>query len=142
MANHYEIIIVEANKVNEANLDADKVNKGKTLKTFRVGLNSTGGLDEPVTHYWCSWWVSDDEQEELKKDFHPDVKKYKSYMFDASTMPPHIILDLLGLKVIESQIIPTSQILKAEKTKDILPEPKIMIIYSEFVSSRSNYIPL
>ena len=32
---HYEIIIISENKAINANKDADKVDKGKTSKTFR-----------------------------------------------------------------------------------------------------------
>lgn len=82
--NHYLICIIPFSKKDLANKDADKVNRGKTGKTFTVGLSPDGKL--PITHYWFCWWISDEESIKLKEDFSgtPDVDgiKHQSRVFD------------------------------------------------------------
>ncbi len=106
---HYEVIVIPVSKIITANLDADKVDKGKTSKTFTVGLSPTGKL--PVTHYWCCWWVSDEEAIKLRKDFNPldpmnPTNKNSSYMYDLSKdVVPNRILEELHLRTTQSEII-------------------------------------
>jgi hypothetical protein len=69
MPNKYIVAIVPQDKKDAANIDCDKVNKGKTLKTFTVGLSPDG--KPPITHHWCCWWMDDKEEKQIRKDFDP-----------------------------------------------------------------------
>jgi len=99
---HYEIIVIPVDKRLAANLDADKVDKGKTSKTFTVELSKNG--KSPATHLWCCWWLDDNEVVELKKDFSGNVdnegSKNKDRMFDLRTISIDQILNKLNLKTI------------------------------------------
>lgn len=88
MADHYEICIIPIDKKDAANIDANKVDKGKTSKTFTVPLwpeKADCKVDLP-TNLWYCWWMSDQESVELKKDFSGTSEiegtKYKSRVFD------------------------------------------------------------
>ena len=102
-AEHYEVIVIPIDKKVAANTDADKVDKGKTSKTFTVELSANGKL--PATHNWCCWWVSDKEATDLKKDFTGTADtpgaKHESRMFDRRIWTPEKILEKMGLKTIE-----------------------------------------
>jgi len=105
---YYLIIVIPIGKSVAANTDANKVDSGKTSKTFTVGLSPTGNL--PITHQWCCWWVSDKEAALLRKDFNPKdpanpTNKHQSKMFDLRTATPDRILTQLGLKPIEIPIL-------------------------------------
>ena len=87
MPNKYIVAIVQIGKVIAANQDADKVNKGKTGKTFTVPLSPTGKL--PETHRWFCWWMSDDEEKQIRKDFDLSdpanpTNKHQSKIYDLS----------------------------------------------------------
>ena len=104
--NTYLIIVIPVDKTTDANKDADKVDKGKTSRTFTVGLSPDGKL--PITHYWCCWWVSPKENTDLRKDFQgtPDQigGKHNSRVFDRKDWTPEQVLEKLNLKLILSKI--------------------------------------
>ncbi len=107
--NRYMIIVVSAGKKDSGNIDADKVDKGKTSKTFTVGLSPTG--KEPISHHWCCWWVTDEEAAKLEKDFDPTkTNKNESVIFDPSKKGPGQILNDLGLKTLEGEVLTTGHI--------------------------------
>ena len=86
---HYEIAIIPIDKAVAANKDCDKVDSGKTSKSFTVPLwdEKADVLTDSPTHLWYCWWLSDAESAELKKDFDGDDMdkkgtKYKDKKFD------------------------------------------------------------
>lgn len=93
-------IIIPVDKKNVANLDADKVDSGKTSRTFTVPLSPTGNI--PITNYWCGWLMDDDEHKKLKKDFDPieSGNKHEAFIFDGDKVTPEEILNTVGLKPI------------------------------------------
>jgi len=103
--NSYIIIVVPENKKTNANLDADKLDSGRTSKTFTVGLSSDGKF--PITSRWCCWWMSDDEKKEIRKDFDPlnpvnPTNKNSSKIYDLSKgWTPDLVLADNQLKRIE-----------------------------------------
>lgn len=108
--NKYVVMIVPENKKNIANIDADKVDRGKTSKTFTVGLSPNGKL--PITHHWCCWWMSDDEEKQIRKDFDPNdpmnptnKNSSKIYILDGKVWTAEKILEDNHLKKIEMDII-------------------------------------
>ena len=89
--NKYIVGIVPQNKKDAANIDADKVNKGKTGKTFTIPLwplKADTQKDLP-TYTWFCWWMSDEEEKEIRKDFDPadptnPTNKNSSKIYDLS----------------------------------------------------------
>ena len=102
---HYEVCVIPIDGKDAANIDANKVDAGKTSKTFTVQLwdeKADCKVDFP-THLWYCWWMSDQESTELKKDFSgtPDVEgiKYKSKVFNLRDgWTPESILKKMKLK--------------------------------------------
>jgi len=100
-------MVIPADKKRNANIDANKVDNRKTSKTFTVGLYPDGKL--PITHYWCCWWVSDSEKNEIKKDFTGTVDnvgtKHSSRVFDSlDGWTPERVLEKMSLKVVQGYI--------------------------------------
>lgn len=106
--NKYVVMIIPIDKKSNANLDANKVDKGRTSKTFTVGLSPDGKL--PITAHWCCWWMSDEEEEKIRKDFDPadptnPTDKHSSKIYDLSKgWTPESILQDNNLKRIESDM--------------------------------------
>jgi len=113
MADHYEICIIPIDKKDAANIDANKVDKGKTSKSFTVQLwneKADCKIDLP-THFIYCCWVSDEESAELKKDFQGtseiDGTKYKSRVFDLRDgWMAESILKKMKLKVYDASLSP------------------------------------
>jgi hypothetical protein len=111
--NKYIVMIIPIDKKSNANLDANKVDKGRTSKTFTVGLSPNGKL--PITHHWCCWWMSDDEEKQIRKDFDPNdpanpTDKNSSKIYDLSKgWTAEKILEDNHLKKIEMDIIKTME---------------------------------
>lgn len=104
----YIFILIPEKKMNASNLDADKVNEKKSKKTgnektFSVGLSPTGNL--PATHYWCCWWMSDEEQAEARKHFKPSESgnKNESKYYECPPWDAEKVLADLQLKRLELQ---------------------------------------
>lgn len=111
--NTYIVIVIPANQEKDANQDADKLDTGKTSQTFTVGLSTTGQL--PISHLWCSWWMSDEKLRAIKTDFNgqPDTDgtKHKDKLFDLSQgWTPKTILNILHLNRIKLPIPRTNQL--------------------------------
>ena len=113
MTDHYEIVIIPIDKAIAANIDCDKIDKGKTSKSFTVQLwdeKADCKVDLPINLWYC-WWMSDAESTELKKDFDgtPDVDgvKYKSRVFDLRNgWTPETILTKMKLKTYDAPLSP------------------------------------
>ena len=107
--NSYIVIVIPENKEKQANKDADKIDHGKTSRTFTVPLSANGKL--PATHRWCCWWMNiETELKEIEKDFDgkpdKDGKKHKERLFNLSEgWTNKSILEAMNLKTIEE--IPT-----------------------------------
>ena len=104
-SDHYEIAIIPINHKDAANIDANKVDKGRTSKTFTVQLwdEKADVKITPATHLIYCWWMSDAESAELKKDFEGTSEtegvKYKSRVFDLRDgWTPESILKKMKLK--------------------------------------------
>jgi hypothetical protein len=101
----HAIIIVAAAQVAEANRLARQHLDPTGGDNFTIGLNATGSMDDPVTHYWCAPEVSGEgwaKIEQLKPMF-PGIIAER---YDADTQPtfPWTLLTRLGLKVRQSTI--------------------------------------
>jgi hypothetical protein len=109
--NSYIVIVIPENKEKQANKDADKIDSGKTSKTFTVKLSQNGKL--PNSHRWCSWWMNvETELPEIEKDFdgkpNKDGKKHKERVFNLSEgWTADSIKTALNLKTIEPPPIVT-----------------------------------
>jgi endoglucanase Acf2 len=54
------IIVCPAALQDAANQAALQFDPLGGLNTFNVGLNASGSVDDPVTHYWCAFRTSGD----------------------------------------------------------------------------------
>lgn len=53
------LIVVSAAKQSDANQAALQWDPEGGLQTWTVGLNASGRIQDPVTHYWASWPCDD-----------------------------------------------------------------------------------
>jgi hypothetical protein len=60
------ILVCTADKQNIANQAALEFDPSGGLNTFTVGLNASGLLTDPITHYWCAFWMSDPELSNIR----------------------------------------------------------------------------
>ena len=110
---HYEVVIIPIDKAVAANKDCDKVDTGKTSKSFTVPLwdEKADTQKDLPTYLWYCWWMSDAESAELKKDFDGDDKdkegtKYKDKKFDLRDgWTPETILEKMKLKTNDAILI-------------------------------------
>lgn len=90
------IIVVPASGRETANEHARTVDQAGDGDTFTVGLVSAVDSNGQVTHYWCSWRLTQDQWDALQALFGAgNTNGYR--MFDGDIQEPDEILIELGL---------------------------------------------
>ena len=92
------IIVVAAPQQTAANVQAKAVDTVGGDKTFTVGLNATGRLADPATHYWCSWAMQPADATALQSGLPTAVGVANVWIFDGTVTTPDQVLTNLGLQ--------------------------------------------
>lgn len=97
----HAIIIIRSVQLNQANELAEA--QGWGPNNFSIGLNASGSMDDPATHYWCAPEVTDAGWatiQQLLAAFPGAVAE----RYDADTQPnfPWEKLAQMDLKVMQS----------------------------------------
>ncbi len=96
------ILVVEAAVAATANTRSKEVDTVGGDKTFTVGLSASGS--GPVTHYWCNWQMTLNEQTALLAKLQPTIDAGRARVFDAKSNEPEDVLATLGLKRVEPKL--------------------------------------
>lgn len=96
------IAVVPAQNKLDCNVFANTIDKVGGEDTFTVGLCAVGDASQAVTHYWCSWIISD--------WYYDKLRTYLSGVAGASTFDggkvlPDDVLSQLGLKTLAISLI-------------------------------------
>ena len=112
--NKYLIIIVQQDIKSNANVSANKVDTGKTSRTFTVPLwAETADVEKDApSASWCCWWVNPQEMGELMKEFHAQTGthkgKAKTYILQEEGSPEDILKKArlkVGEKGINAEVV-------------------------------------
>ncbi len=90
------IIVVSAAAAAVTNARAKEIDSEGGEQTFTVGLSATG--KEPITHYWCSWAMSDNEHDAMQQKLLLHVTQGEAKIFDGNKLTSDEVLQQMGLQ--------------------------------------------
>lgn len=94
-----QIIVVDARNSVAAATSLQSVDPDGWQNIFTVGLSPTGAA--PVTHYWCGWTMTEDEDAAVTGGLNGLVVAGRAWLYDAALWTPDQVLADRGLKVIK-----------------------------------------